>query len=98
MFAIFLQVFLSKFPWHEVFYKILNHVTELITYHSQDELFRFLHASHTAKVPESGQMFHVSWVTDKGVTADFAVETPFMLNLPSLPENVSFITNTKHEF
>ena len=49
------QVFLSTFPWHEAFYKILNHVTELISYHSQDELFRFLQASHTAKVPESGK-------------------------------------------
>ena len=51
------QVFLSTYPWHEAFYKILNHVTELISYHSQDELFRFLQASHTAKVPESGNCF-----------------------------------------
>ena len=35
-------VFLSKFPWHEAFYKILNHVAELITYQSQDDLFGFL--------------------------------------------------------
>lgn len=83
-------VFLSKFPWHEAFYKILNHAAELITYHSQDELFSFLHASHIAKVPESGQMFHVSWLTDKNVMSDFTVETPHHLNLPSLPENVRF--------
>merc|ERR1711923_362946 len=64
-------VFLSTFPWHEAFYKILNHVTELISYHSQDELFRFLQASHTAK----------------SVMADFTVNTPHHLNLPTLPEN-----------
>ena len=81
-------VFLSKLPWHEAFYKMLNHAAELITYHSQDELFNFLHASHICKVPESGQMFHVSWLTDKNVMTDFAVETPHQLNLPTLPENV----------
>ena len=42
--AIF-QVFLSKLPWHKMFYKMLNHAAELITYHSQDSLFRFLHVS-----------------------------------------------------
>ena len=47
---------MSTYPWHEAFYKILNQVTELISYHSQDELFRFLQASHTAKVPESGNI------------------------------------------
>ena len=47
---------MSTYPWHEAFYKILNQVTELISYHSQDELFRFLQASHTAKVPESGKI------------------------------------------
>ena len=82
-------VFLSKLPWHEAFYKMLNHAAELITYHSQDELFSFLHASHICKVPENGQMFHVSWLTDKNVMSDFAVETPHQLNLPTLPENVS---------
>ena len=50
---------MSTYPWHEAFYKILNQVTELISYHSQDELFRFLQASHTAKVPESGNIFRV---------------------------------------
>ena len=39
------QVFLSKLPWHKMFYKMLNHAAELITYHSQDSLFRFLHVS-----------------------------------------------------
>ena len=84
-------VFLSKLPWHEAFYKMLNHAAELITYHSQDELFSFLHASHICKVPENGQMFHVSWLTDKNVMSDFAVETPHQLNLPTLPENVSHL-------
>ena len=86
-------VFLSQLPWHEAFYKMLNHAAELITYHSQDELFSFLHASHISKVPESGQMFHVSWLTDKNVMSDFAVETPHQLNLPTLPENVRYLKN-----
>ena len=88
-------VFLSQLPWHEAFYKMLNHAAELITYHSQDELFSFLHASHISKVPESGQMFHVSWLTDKNVMSDFAVETPHQLNLPTLPENVRYLKNSK---
>ena len=46
-----------------------------------------------AKVPDSGQMFHVSWQNGKGVITDFMVDTPHHLNLPTLPENV----NMKHK-
>ena len=71
---------MSTYPWHEAFYKILNQVTELISYHSQDELFRFLQASHTAKVPESGNIFRVvdiflAQLYDNAYTTQYTNET-----------------------
>ena len=82
-------VFLSNLPWHEMFYKMLNHAAELVSYHSQDELFRFLEASHIDKVPEFGHTMHITWLTDKDDTADFTAPTPHPLNLPSIPENLN---------
>lgn len=79
-------VILSKLPWHETFYRVLNHAAEIVAQGSQEQLFAFLEASHTSRVPEGGQMFHVTWQSN-GQTEDFTSTTPHQFNLPSIPEN-----------
>ncbi len=95
------QVMLSSLPWHETFYKILNHAAELTNSSDAAELDRFLEACYTSRVPEGGSPLHVSWQPSAaetelvaavgappGVKRDFTCQTPYPHVLPSIPENV----------
>ncbi|XP_059092753.1 uncharacterized protein LOC131888009 isoform X1 [Tigriopus californicus] len=81
-------VMLSSLPWHETFYRVLNHAAELT--HSQDEgeLERFLEAVYKARLPDPGTVFHISWeATPNGSRRDFTCPIPLEHGLPSIPEN-----------
>ena len=82
-------VLLSSLPWHETFYRLLNHAAELT--HSSDagELNRFLEASYKSRVPDPGSVFHVSWGNEGEGGKDFTAQCPHMDGLPTIPENVS---------
>jgi hypothetical protein len=97
------QVMLSSLPWHETFYKLLNHAAELT--HSSDagELARFLQSCYDTRVPLGGTPFRVAWApsqpeeeeeggggeaSEGTKTREFTCQTPLEHSLPSLPENV----------
>eukprot|EP00095_Tigriopus_kingsejongensis_P000559 maker-scaffold776_size99073-snap-gene-0.15 protein:Tk00559 transcript:maker-scaffold776_size99073-snap-gene-0.15-mRNA-1 annotation:"denn domain-containing protein 1a" len=81
-------VILSGLPWHETFYRILNHAAELILGSNDGELERFLAAIHGARVPDLGTVFHISWeATPDGPRKDFTCPVAPQHGLPTIPEN-----------
>jgi len=76
-------VILSCLPWHELFYKLLNKCAELTQHGDSGELWRFLEAVHSSKIPLPGTVFQV----DYGSGNIFTSSTPSLLSLPSIPEN-----------
>ncbi|GFT23150.1 DENN domain-containing protein 1A [Nephila pilipes] len=79
-------VILSYLPWHEVFYKILNHVAELTNKEEAKkckDLPIFLDNLYHTQIPEPGLQLHV--ISSKN--EDFIATAPDYEKLPSIPEN-----------
>ncbi|GIY04818.1 DENN domain-containing protein 1A [Caerostris darwini] len=79
-------VILSHLPWHEVFYKILNHVAELTNKEEArkcKDLPIFLENLYHAQIPDPGLQVHV--LSSKN--EDFVATAPDHEKLPSIPEN-----------
>ncbi|XP_054720550.1 DENN domain-containing protein 1A-like [Uloborus diversus] len=79
-------VFLSYLPWHEVFYKALNHVAELSSKEKAEnskDMQLFLQNFYEAEVPEPGLELHVLSRKNE----DFVAMCPDSEKLPSIPEN-----------
>ncbi|KAG8195612.1 hypothetical protein JTE90_017909 [Oedothorax gibbosus] len=79
-------VILSYLPWHEVFYKILNHVAELTNKAEAEKcknLPIFLENLYHAQIPDPGLQLHV--ISNKN--EDFLAVSPDCNKLPSIPEN-----------
>lgn len=79
-------VLLSYLPWHEIFYKVLNHVADLshkekIGQHQR--LQKFLETMYKVSVPDPGLELHVNC----GQNEEFVAVCPDHHKLPTIPEN-----------
>lgn len=77
-------VILSYLPWHETFYKLLNHAAEIAFGQEPEELWRFLEILYKTKVPGPGLQLHVIHNHGKH---EFISNCPDHHKLPSIPEN-----------
>ncbi|GFG31036.1 hypothetical protein Cfor_11423, partial [Coptotermes formosanus] len=77
-------VLLSYLPWHESFYKLLNHIAEINQNSKSDELRRFLEAVYHSSVPEPGRTLQVPFNDGQD---NFVCPCPNQFQLPSIPEN-----------
>nr|CAD7263238.1 unnamed protein product [Timema shepardi] len=58
-------VVLSYLPWHESFYKFLNHIAQLTHGPKSDELWTFLEAVYQSAVPDPGGTLKVAFNDEK---------------------------------
>ncbi|XP_072766252.1 DENN domain-containing protein 1A isoform X6 [Anoplolepis gracilipes] len=77
-------VILSALPWHETFYKLLNHIASLTSNASGEDLWKFLENIYTCGVPIPGNSISISLPNS---TANFICQSPKQFQLPSIPEN-----------
>ncbi|XP_069677452.1 DENN domain-containing protein 1A-like isoform X3 [Periplaneta americana] len=77
-------VVLSYLPWHESFYKLLNHIAEINHSSKSDELWRFLDAVYNSNVPDPGGTLQVPFNNGREM---FVCPCPNQFQLPSIPEN-----------
>ncbi|CAL1680904.1 unnamed protein product [Lasius platythorax] len=77
-------VVLSALPWHETFYKLLNHIASLTSNASGEDLWKFLENIYTCGVPIPGNSISISLPNS---TANFICQSPKQFQLPSIPEN-----------
>ncbi|GAU98176.1 hypothetical protein RvY_09356 [Ramazzottius varieornatus] len=75
---------LSYFPWHDLFYKMLNYIVDLMTKNPSDDLLGFLQAAYRYPVPRGGEELHVIHKFQK---VEFREWVPDAKRLPSIPEN-----------
>lgn len=74
----------SYFPWHDLFYKMLNYIVDLMTKNPSDDLLGFLQAAYRYPVPRGGEELHVIHKFQK---VEFREWVPDAKRLPSIPEN-----------
>ncbi|KAL0102788.1 hypothetical protein PUN28_018228 [Cardiocondyla obscurior] len=77
-------VILSALPWHETFYKLLNHIASLTSNANGDDLWKFLENVHTCGVPVPGNSISIPL---PNTTVNFICQSPKQFQLPSIPEN-----------
>ncbi|XP_011864282.1 PREDICTED: DENN domain-containing protein 1A isoform X1 [Vollenhovia emeryi] len=77
-------VVLSALPWHETFYKLLNHIASLTSNASGEDLCKFLENVHTCGVPVPGNSISIPLPNS---TVNFICQSPKQFQLPSIPEN-----------
>ncbi|XP_071628045.1 DENN domain-containing protein 1A isoform X2 [Temnothorax longispinosus] len=77
-------VVLSALPWHETFYKLLNHIASLTSNASGEDLWKFLESVHTCGVPVPGNSLSIPLPNS---TLNFICQSPKQFQLPSIPEN-----------
>ncbi|XP_014480888.1 PREDICTED: DENN domain-containing protein 1C isoform X2 [Dinoponera quadriceps] len=77
-------VVLSALPWHETFYKLLNHIASLTSNASGEDLWKFLENLYTCGVPIPGNSISIPLPNS---TANFICQSPKQFQLPSIPEN-----------
>ncbi|XP_012534020.2 DENN domain-containing protein 1A isoform X2 [Monomorium pharaonis] len=77
-------VVLSALPWHETFYKILNHIASLTSNASGEDLWKFLENIYTCGVPVPGNSISIPLPNS---AANFICQSPKQFQLPSIPEN-----------
>ena len=77
---------MSYLPWHEVFFKILNHIADLIEEQAHIDLNCFLKELYHKDVPGPGTTFHVAYGKAHKV---YTGRSPNTYTLPSIPDNVS---------
>ncbi|KAJ8686682.1 hypothetical protein QAD02_022476 [Eretmocerus hayati] len=77
-------VVLSALPWHETFYKLLDHIATLIASKSAGDLWKFLGDVHETTIPVSGASISILLPDAK---TSFICQRPKQFQLPSIPEN-----------
>ncbi|KAG5309544.1 DEN1B protein, partial [Acromyrmex insinuator] len=77
-------VVLSALPWHETFYKLLNHIASLTSSASGEDPWKFLEIIYTCGVPIPGNSISIPLPNS---TANFICQSPKQFQLPSIPEN-----------
>ncbi|XP_011349322.2 DENN domain-containing protein 1A isoform X3 [Ooceraea biroi] len=77
-------VVLSALPWHETFYKLLNHIASLTSNASGEDLWKFLENIYTCGVPIPGNSISIPLPNS---TVNFICQSPKQFQLPSIPEN-----------
>ncbi|XP_011643704.1 uncharacterized protein LOC105431307 [Pogonomyrmex barbatus] len=77
-------VVLSALPWHETFYKLLNHIASLTSNASGEDLWKFLESIYTCGVPVPGNSISIPLPNS---TMNFICQSPKQFQLPSIPEN-----------
>lgn len=77
-------VVLSALPWHETFYKLLNHIACLTSNASGEDLWKFLENIYTCAVPVPGNSIAIPLPNS---TVNFICQSPKQFQLPSIPEN-----------
>ncbi|XP_012057029.1 PREDICTED: LOW QUALITY PROTEIN: DENN domain-containing protein 1B [Atta cephalotes] len=77
-------VVLSALPWHETFYKLLNHIASLTSNTSEEDPWKFLEIIYTCGVPVPGNSISIPLPNS---TANFICQSPKQFQLPSIPEN-----------
>ncbi|KYQ53822.1 DENN domain-containing protein 1A [Trachymyrmex zeteki] len=77
-------VVLSALPWHETFYKLLNHIASLTSNASGEDPWKFLEIIYTCGVPAPGNSISIPLPNS---TANFICQSPKQFQLPSIPEN-----------
>ncbi|XP_066962450.1 DENN domain-containing protein 1B isoform X5 [Macrobrachium rosenbergii] len=76
-------VILSHLPWHETFYKLLNHLADLIGNERTQDMTSCLQSIYCTKVPLPGSEIAVPYGDNKF----FVAQCPNHLRLPTIPEN-----------
>ncbi|XP_051153206.1 DENN domain-containing protein 1A isoform X2 [Leptopilina boulardi] len=77
-------VILSALPWHETFYKFLNHIATLTSSKNAGDLVKFLEDVHNTAVPVCGIAASIPLPDTSTV---FLCQSPKQFQLPSIPEN-----------
>nr|XP_050854367.1 DENN domain-containing protein 1B isoform X3 [Vespula vulgaris] len=77
-------VVLSALPWHETFYKLLNHIASLTNNGSGEDLWKFLEKVHSCSVPIPGNSISIPIPS---LNSNFVCQSPKQFQLPSIPEN-----------
>ncbi|XP_043285405.1 DENN domain-containing protein 1A-like isoform X2 [Venturia canescens] len=77
-------VILSPLPWHEIFYKLLNHIATLTSSNNAGDLWKFLGNVYSCGVPIPGASITIP-SPDPNIT--FVCQSPRQFQLPSIPEN-----------
>ncbi|PNF15500.1 hypothetical protein B7P43_G17014 [Cryptotermes secundus] len=77
-------VLLSYLPWHESFYKLLNHIAEINYSSKSDELWKFLESVYNSSVPDAGRTLQIPFNNGRDT---FVCPCPNQFQLPSIPEN-----------
>ncbi|XP_043503007.1 DENN domain-containing protein 1A isoform X3 [Polistes fuscatus] len=77
-------VVLSALPWHETFYKLLNHIASLTNNGSGEDLCKFLEKVHSCGVPIPGNSISIPIPS---LNSNFVCQSPKQFQLPSIPEN-----------
>ncbi|XP_024943488.1 DENN domain-containing protein 1B isoform X2 [Cephus cinctus] len=77
-------VVLSALPWHETFYKLLNHIATLTTIGGDGDLWKFLGDVYKSGVPLPGASIAIP-SPDPNIV--FVCQSPKQFQLPSIPEN-----------
>lgn len=87
-------VILSHLPWHDTFFKILNHIS--ILYHKSSinrdskELLNFFKALHHYKTPEQSiDNITLSYETDEQTTKTINFDVPDLDSIPCIPQNIN---------
>ncbi|XP_012218112.1 DENN domain-containing protein 1A isoform X2 [Linepithema humile] len=78
-------VVLSALPWHEIFYKLLDHIASLTSNASGEDLWQFLENIYTCGVPIPGNS--ISIPLPNSSTVSFICQSPKQFQLPGIPEN-----------
>ncbi|XP_068203446.1 uncharacterized protein [Palaemon carinicauda] len=76
-------VILSHLPWHETFYKLLNHLADMIGNERTQDMQSCLKNIYCTKVPLPGSEIAVAYGDNKF----FVAQCPNHLRLPTIPEN-----------
>ncbi|XP_071449614.1 DENN domain-containing protein 1B-like isoform X3 [Hetaerina americana] len=77
-------VVLSYLPWHETFYKLLNHIADLTHNFEHEDLWTFLNNVYHSRPPEPGTPLQIPF--NNGLNT-FVCHCPNLFRLPSIPEN-----------
>ncbi|XP_043252607.1 DENN domain-containing protein 1A isoform X1 [Colletes gigas] len=77
-------VILSALPWHEIFYKLLNHIATLMSNGTGEDVWKFLEIVYKSTVPIPGNSISIPVPNSK---VYFVCRSPKQFQLPSIPEN-----------
>ncbi len=80
---------LSSLPWHDTFYRLLNHAAELTLSTDAGELDRFLECAHKVPLPDPGGSLRLTWEAQGSEQGgNFVSRVPAADALPAIPLNV----------